>query len=320
MAIVESIAPGTNLPQLAQTLRHVHSAVLEGRPSPMQPRPLVLRSWDRVRSYGLSADGTPREDPLGPEEIQRRRESSGLIGVVDELAELIGDGTDRAHMLLVVTDADGIILWREGTSAVRRHADSFGFAEGAMWTESRVGTNAIGTALAEAAPVQLFAAEHYEQAQHPWYCTATPIHDPRDGRLLGIIDVSGPAMTLHPAIRALVEATRRLAEARLHRQHQETLEALRRTAEPILAGCHGPAVVVDDDGWVAASRGIGALRRLAAPSPGLTSHVPGVGACLLEPLPHGWLPTTRASTHCAAISARDSQTLCGNTSSTKPAA
>ena len=35
-----------------------------------------------------------------------------------------------------------------------------------------VGTNAIGTALAEAAPVQLFSAEHFEQAQHPWYCTA----------------------------------------------------------------------------------------------------------------------------------------------------
>ncbi len=268
MTVIESIAPGTNLPQLAQTLRHVHSAVLEGRPTPVQPREVVRRSWDRVVSYGLSPDGAPRADPLPPEELERRRTASGLDGVVDELAQLIGDGTDRAHMLLVVTDADGTILWRNGTSAVRRHADSFGFAEGAIWTEASVGTNAIGTALAEAAPVQLFAAEHYEQAQHPWYCTATPIHDPRDGRMLGIVDVSGPALTLHPAIRALVEATRRLAEARLLAQHQECLDSLRRVAEPILAGCHGPAVVVDDDGWVAASRGIGPLRRVAAPTAG----------------------------------------------------
>lgn len=289
MAVVQPIAPGTNLPQLARTLRRVHSAVLDGQSPEVAPRPLVQRSWERVISYGLSVDGTPRVDPLGSEELEARRAASGLVGVVDELAQLIGDGTERAHMLLVVTDADGVILWRDGTAAVRRHADSFGFAEGAVWTESRVGTNAIGTALAEAAPVQLFAAEHYEQAQHPWYCTATPIHDPRDGRLLGIIDVSGPALTLHPAIRALVEATRRLAEARLMTQHQASLESLRRLAEPIITTCSGPAVVVDDNGWVALSRGVGVQRRLAAPGADRLVHVPGVGMCFTERLGQGWL-------------------------------
>ena len=50
---------------------------------------------------------------------------------------------------------------------MRVQADRLGFSEGAVWTEMTVGTNAIGTALAEQAPVQLFSAEHFEQQQHP---------------------------------------------------------------------------------------------------------------------------------------------------------
>lgn len=291
MAIVGTITPRTRLPDLARNLAGVHAAYLEGRSRDERPRDIVARSWERVLQHGLSAHGTHRADPLSEEQVEQRRRDSGLSGVIDELSYLIGSGTDRSHMLLVVTDAEGVILWREGSSAVRRRADTFGFAEGATWTEERVGTNAIGTALAEAAPVQLFAAEHFEVAQHPWYCTATPIHDPVSGALLGIVDVSGPALTLHPAIEALVEATRRLAEARLLQRHEESLEALRRHTEPVLAMLAGPGIVIDDHGWVAAARGVQTGRRLAIPGPGRAIHVPGLGRCDFEPLSRGWLVT-----------------------------
>lgn len=291
MAIVGTIKPGTHLPDLARDLACVHAAYLEGRPRESQPREVVARSWQRAMRLGLSTDGIRRQDPLPEEEIEQRRRESGLAGVIDELSFLIGSGTDRAHMILVVTDADGVILWREGSSAVRRKADTFGFAEGATWTEDKVGTNAIGTALAEAAPVQLFAAEHFEMAQHPWYCTATPIHDPVTGRLLGIVDVSGPALTLHPAIQALVEATRRLAEARLAQRHEDSLESLRKHADPVLAMLNGPGVVIDDHGWVAASRGVQTGPRLAAPTLDRPIHVPGLGRCEVEHLSKGWLVT-----------------------------
>ena len=295
MGIVGTLAPGTSLPDLARDLADVHAAYLEGGARDAQPREIVARSWQRALNWGLSTDGAHRHDPLPEEQVEQRRRESGLAGVIDELSFLIGSGTDRAHMILVVTDADGVILWREGSSAVRRRADTFGFAEGATWTEDRVGTNAIGTALAEAAPVQLFAAEHFETAQHPWYCTATPIHDPVTGRLLGIVDVSGPALTLHPAIQALVEATRRLVEARLRHQHEQDLDALRVHSEPLLAASSGPRVVIDEHGWVAAQRGISVGRRLAVPAAGHLLHVPGLGACSAEPVSRGWLLTPASS-------------------------
>jgi transcriptional regulator of acetoin/glycerol metabolism len=158
------------------------------------------------------------------EDIERRRRDSPLSLVIEDLIRVLVSVADAAHFLMVVTDADGVVLWREGASAVRRKADDLGFAEGVFWTEATAGTNAIGTALVEAAPVQLFSAEHFEQAQHAWYCTAHPIHDPRTGELLGIVDVSGPALTLHPAIAALVETGVRLAESQLWRHHAARLE------------------------------------------------------------------------------------------------
>src|SRR5690606_23176581 len=103
------------------------------------------------------------------------------------------------------------------------------------------------------------------------------IHDPVDGSLLGIVDVSGPALSLHPAIEALVTASVRLAEARLWRHHEERLEQLRRSAEPLLSGASGPLLVVDDHGWVAARQGIAVSGRVEAPRADRAVAVPGLG-------------------------------------------
>jgi hypothetical protein len=278
-----------SLPDHARALTLTRAAVLDGRTPAQPPRAVVARSWQRVMSLGVPPDGSTLRDPLPREEVQRRRAHSLLEAVIGELTQVIGAVADASLMLLVVTDADGVVLWREGTSSVRHRADRLGFAEGARWTEARVGTNAIGTALAEAAPVELFSAEHYEQAQHAWYCTASPVHDPRTGRLLGVIDVSGPALTLHPAVGALVETARRLAESLLWRRHEQQLERIRQSAAPVLAGVGGPALVVDDDGWVAQSSGLAVGDRIAAPAADRVVCVPGLGLCLPERLAYGWL-------------------------------
>ncbi|MFD9701344.1 transcriptional regulator [Lentzea sp. NPDC059081] len=283
MSVPRAVPPGQHLPTYARELVRMHDAVIAGSSSALRPRAVVSRSWSRVLGLGLKPDGVNTRNWLSEAEIDRRRSSSGLREVVPDLRDIVGSLADASQLLLVVTDADGVILWRSGTPAVRCRADRLGFFEGADWTERQVGTNAIGTALAEAAPVELLAGEHFEQGQHPWYCTATPVHDPRTGALLGVIDVSGPALTLHPAIGALVETGRLLAESRLWRYHQERLERLRG------ALTSGPALVVDDHGWVAASHGVAVGSRIAVPVAGQPIAVPGLGACLPERLGEGWL-------------------------------
>ncbi len=240
-------------------------------------------------ALGLDPTGAGARDPLGRDEIERRRRATPLRWVIDDLRVALSSVADASRFLLVVTDAEGVILWREGASTVRVQADRLGFGEGALWTEGQVGTNAIGTALAEQSPVQLFSAEHFEEQQHPWYCTAAPLHDPRTGDLLGVVDVSGPALTLHPAIIALVETAVRLAEARLAQVHTEQLERLRRSVDHVVASTNGPLLVVDTDGWVAHRSGIAVRDRIAAPRPDTSLAVPGMGLCLPEQIDGGWL-------------------------------
>lgn len=284
-----AVAPGTDLGQHARALLRVHDAVMVGAEPPARPRPLVSRSWSRVLSFGLDPTRANARDPLPRSEVERRRHASPLALVVDEIRAVLTSVADAARFIVVVTDADGVILWREGSAGVLRRADALGFTEGATWTEQQVGTNAIGTALAEQAPVQLFSAEHFEEGQHPWYCTASPVHDPRTGALLGIVDVSGPALTLHPALVALVDTATKLAEARLWRHHEQSLRRLRRSAEHVLATTTGPLLLVDDDGWVAHHAGVLVRDRIAAPRADRPLTVPGLGLCVPERLGEGWL-------------------------------
>ncbi|WP_157635678.1 GAF domain-containing protein, partial [Nostocoides japonicum] len=293
-----AVAPGTDLGSHARALQRVHDAVMGGGVPPARIRPLVSRSWTRVLGLGLDPTRANARDPLPYAEVERRRHTSPLALVVDEIRAVLTSVADASRFIVVVTDADGIILWREGSAGVLRRADVLGFSEGATWTEDHVGTNAIGTALAEQAPVQLFSAEHFEEGQHPWYCTASPVHDPRTGALLGIVDVSGPALTLHPALVALVDTATKLAEARLWRHHEQALHRLRRSAEHVLATTSGPLLLVDDDGWVAHYSGVMVRDRIAAPRADRPLTVPGLGLCLPERVGDGWLVRPDAGAVC----------------------
>lgn len=280
---------GTDLRRHAHLLHRTHEAMLTGHALPASPRTVVARSWTRMRADGHDPDRASTGRPVGVDVLERRRRASPLHGVLPGLRGSLASVADEAQHIMVVSDAEGVVLWRAGCDGVRHRADALGFTEGAVWTETAVGTNAIGTALVERAPVQLFSAEHYQRSLHPWTCAAAPVHDPRTGALLGVVDISGPAATVHPAAVALVGTAVRLAEAQMWRQREAGLDALRAVAAPVLRQVRGPAAVVDPDGWVAAVSAVLGTDRVAVPVEGERCVVPGIGSCLPEPVPGGWL-------------------------------
>ncbi|MGW2182566.1 GAF domain-containing protein [Streptomyces sp. NPDC001732] len=282
------------VPQAAQAVRLVHrarEARLAGNRPVVAPRAEIGASWDRMLRSGIDPDQSTESVLLGVEEIEHRRRTSTL----GEVMPLLNDGlvslADTAQQIVVVTDGEGRVLWRQGNTRVLRRADSICLSEGAAWAEASTGTNAIGTALISRLPIQVHSTEHFVRTLHNWTCAAAPIRDPRDGKLMGIVDMSGPASTFHPTTLALVGSVARLAESEIRNRHLQALDRLRSVAAPLLCRLGGRALAVDTNGWLAAVTGMPPMDRLPLPKslrPGRV-WLPSLGMCRVEPLPGGWL-------------------------------
>lgn len=280
-----------DMARVVRVLSETRSATLAGRRARVAPRPVIGQSWERLLRRGLDPEQGVRVRPLSPEEVARRRETSPLRHVLPVLREGLLPASGVVRHIMVVADEDGRVLWREGSPSVLRRADRLGFEPGADWREEIVGTNGVGTAAVVRRPVQVSASEHFVRSHTSWTCAGAPVTDPRNGRLLGVVDVSGPLETMHPATAAWVGSVAKLAEARLRELHQASLERLRVVGAPVLARLDGRAAVVDGDGWTAAVTRMPYTKRIAlpkSPSPGLR-WLPSIGLCSLEPLADGWL-------------------------------
>ncbi|MFI6577813.1 GAF domain-containing protein [Nocardiopsis sp. NPDC050513] len=286
-----ALPAGVDAREHANLLRRVHEAALTGRPAPAALRPVIEDSWVRMRRFGIDPDSGPPPRVARPDELHRTRTASPIAEVLPLIRRALVSVADEAEHIMLVTDASGQILWRDGSHRVRTVGDRVGLVEGAYWNEGNTGTNAIGTALVVGRPVQVYSAEHFVRNLHALTCACAPVHDPRDGRLLGAIDVTGPVSTVHPSTLALVNTVAQLAEAHLQSIHHEHLERLRAVAAPLLARMSGPALVVDEAGWTAAAVHIEPVRRVLLPTQRETgtAWLPALGECALEPLPGGWL-------------------------------
>ncbi|MDV3124434.1 GAF domain-containing protein [Mycobacterium sp. 21AC1] len=285
-----AVAPGDDPQRYAMLLSEVYDATMAGGRAPARPRSLIADSWNRLLGRGIDPEhhSPPTVDTSG---LDMLRQSSGLLAVLDDVTRGLDSVIDEGDNILVMADARGRVLWRSGSPRVLSFADRLGFVEGACWAENAVGTNGIGTALASRRAVQIFSAEHFLRSHHPWTCAGAPIKDPRTGHVIGIVDVSGPAPTVHPTTVALVDLVARLAESQLREEHDRTLNRLRTVSAPILARMGRPALAVDPDGWVAAVDSLPLHNRVLLPENGLPGRVwmPPLGMCDVELLPGGWL-------------------------------
>ncbi|MDI5971721.1 GAF domain-containing protein [Streptomyces sp. SL13] len=257
-----------------------------------QLRPLIGESWHRVLRVGIDPDrGGPPDGLLSAEELEHRRTTSRIGEVLGTLREGLSALAGTETTMLVVCDAEGRVLWRDGGRGMRRQAERVALFEGSSWSEATAGTNAIGTSLVARRPLRVDAGEHFVRALREMSCAAAPLHDPRDGSLLGVVNVASPAALRQPATLALVSAVAQVAEGELRLRHWEAVDRLRSVAAPLLARIGGRAVAVDRDGWTAAVTGMPPAGRIALPADPVAGRtwLPSLGRCVLEPLPGGWL-------------------------------
>jgi hypothetical protein len=237
----------------ARLLRRAHEVVLSGCGTPEVLRDVIVRSWERCRAAGVDPD-RPAPQLLDVDQAAARFEDHPLVGVTAAVRGLLESVSSEARHLVAVSDADGLLLWSEGHPRMLEAARGPHFTPGALCSESGVGTNAIGTAIALNHPVQIFSAEHFNRLLHGWTGAAAPIHDPVTGAILGVIDLSGSFRTAHPHTLALVSAVARSAELQLAREfRRRDAELVARYVDRLSAAGRRPSALVAADGRVLAA-------------------------------------------------------------------
>ncbi|PNG22776.1 GAF domain-containing protein [Streptomyces cahuitamycinicus] len=172
----------------------------------------VTESW--ARSLGSVDPGRDSAPVTDGGQVHQRWTSSPLYRPVSALAgELHSIGED-AGFVTAVTDEAGTILWTCGGPTMRRRAERVNFAPGGRWDEQAMGTNALSLALRTGRPSSVFSAEHLVSALHGWVCYCAPVHD-RDGRVLGVLDLSTTWDRSHPLAMSTVRTLVSTIEARL---------------------------------------------------------------------------------------------------------
>ncbi len=150
----------------------------------------VANSWRRCRTLKVdpfeSIEGSVNKLELR-ERLQRRQL---LMKIARPFLDNLYNFVKGSGFQVVLSDESGFLLEVLGDNEIVSRTRHVHLCPGGDWSEASKGTNAIGTAIIERKPVQIYATEHYCQAHHFLTCSAAPIFDP-EGVLLGTLDISG---------------------------------------------------------------------------------------------------------------------------------
>lgn len=195
--------------ELRSRRRSIESARAAGR----APDATIDDSWRRCRPVVEESRAAAPVD-CEPDEVAARWDASPIrrsgVGLEDQLTR----AAEAGGLVAAVTDEEGRILWSVGSREMRDEAAQVGFIPGGRWDEASAGTNALGLALLTGQTSHVFSSEHWCESVRDWVCWSVPVRS-RDGRPIGVIDLSGRWDTASPLAELTVEALGRLVEEHL---------------------------------------------------------------------------------------------------------
>ena len=198
--------------QINEHVRLVHSVVAGG---PRQQQTVVSRSWMRCfNEFGLDPARSGDPSSVAAAELKARtgRLSELVAGARLEMANLFQQLAD-SQTLVVLTDADGVILNVVGDPHFVKDAARAGLHDGTIWSERTQGTNGMGTCLMEKCPVIIHRDQHFLARNIELTCTAAPIFDSH-GELAAVLDVSSRSQLLQQHSMVLVNMAAQTIENR----------------------------------------------------------------------------------------------------------
>jgi transcriptional regulator of acetoin/glycerol metabolism len=214
--------------------------------------PGLLLSWQRSRAFGLEPSGRMPGAPhaSGAQLARALEHQRELLAHARPVMEFLFEQTRDSDSMVILADGQGMLLHALGDADFAQRAERVALRPGAVWHEQWRGTNAIGTAATELAPVVVHAGEHYLERNGFLTCAAAPIFEP-GGRLLGVLDISGDHRGYHRHTLGLVRTAARLIEQRLFETRHAAALRLRVHGQPEGIGTLADGqLALAEDGWI----------------------------------------------------------------------
>jgi len=252
----------------ALTLRQARSHLLEHGDCPtgsIDER--IARSWQRSLASGLHPTGRLiNSEPSSGSSLRNALACNhDLLAHSRPVMDYLFEQVHHSHSMVILADKRAMLIHTLGDVDFLTKAERVALASGSSWQEQHRGTNAIGTALAEACSIEINGGEHFLERNGFLTCAAAPIMS-ANGELMGVIDISGDQRSRHPHTLGLVSMAARMIENRLViaacRQHIR----LHLHAQPEGIGSVAEGIIaLSEDGWiVGANRNGLALLHLAS--------------------------------------------------------
>ncbi|MBK5492566.1 sigma-54-dependent Fis family transcriptional regulator [Bacillus sp. TH13] len=194
----------------------------------------ISESWHRCRQANVNPYMNKGQKILSSNVFQEQKKKSEIfLDIALPQIQNMRKTIDELQMMALLIDPDGYVLSLSGNKQTLKRAKHINFIEGVKWTESAVGTNAIGTALEIEEAIMISGTEHYSVVSHSWSCAAAPIHND-DGKLIGVLNFSCPIEFSHPYMLGMVTSMAHAIERECSiRVHQNELHLIHRFLDVI---------------------------------------------------------------------------------------
>ena len=239
-------------------------------------RPEIAQSWQRCRNFKVDPFGQQDHDINGSELKDVLHASQHLIKIARPFIHNLYGFVKGSGFQVVLADNDGLIVEAIGDPEIIKKTKQVQLCPGGLWSESVKGTNAIGTAILEKKPIQIFAREHFCQPHHYLTCSASPIFDP-EGQMIGVLDITGDYTAFNPHTLSLVVAAVSAIENQL-RLHKTTskLYVSYRFSNTLLETISDGVISVDNNGVINQLNSYGAKMLGVDPKLSIGKHVASV--------------------------------------------
>jgi sigma-54 dependent transcriptional regulator, acetoin dehydrogenase operon transcriptional activator AcoR len=204
-------------PASVAQIKHARKSFFDSGQTPAELLDEVItRSWQRCAVSGLNhSDRSRQPNRLTDAALHHEKDrNSTLVLHARPVMEYLYEHICNSQSMVLLSDPRGMILHALGDPDFAAKADRVALQPGVLWSEEEKGTNAIGTAISEQVAILVHGPEHFLDRNAFLTCTAAPIVG-ANGRMIGVLDVSGDHRNYQRHTMALVRMLAQLIENRL---------------------------------------------------------------------------------------------------------